>query len=171
MQTTLRHNLGFFSLCVFFCAFWLVAIIYVLSQGTEVWAGADALARQRVSWLPGPFSDTSPGLLIFAVVHGSSLGIVFVCSGFGRRYPKPPPPGSPTRPRWTHDLPLILVMLAWIGIGWTALGAPPLHLDQAQQFVLTVLWFSTFMFMAQITCAWIIARYGPPPVVRQAARK
>jgi hypothetical protein len=70
-----------------------------------------------------------------------------------------------------HNLSLILLMLAWIGIGWAALGAPPLHPDQVQQLALTLLVFSLFMLLAHATCAWIIARYGPPPLIRQAARK
>ena len=171
MQTTMRHNLGFFSLLLCFCAFWLVAIIYLLWQGSGVRADMYALAHQRLSWLPGPFSDTSPIFLIAGFIPWYSSFVIMLCAGFGRRYPKQLPPGSIPRPRWTHDLPLVLVMLAWIGFAWAALNSPPPSGGSTQQFVFGLLWLSLLMLLAHATCAWIIARYGPSPVVRQAARK
>jgi len=138
-----------------------VDVVWLIVALWAAWDSADlqrTLLAQSRSVLGVPISGA---MLIMWVLFASSWAFVMTCSGFGSRR-KQSAAGSSPRPRWAHDLPLTLYILAWIDLGGEALGSPPFArpLGVPSQFVLFS--FSALMFLTLSICACILARYGLP---------
>ena len=86
-----------------------------------------------------------------------SQNLIFICSGMGRANKHAQ---SSPRPQWTHDLPLILMIIAWIGMGWSAMGTPPLTLASDVRIQIAIIEFAILMIAAFLLCARIVTRYG-----------
>jgi len=127
-----------------------------------LWAAWDSAGLARLIVMPvGRVLDLPLfGFHILTMALGlpSQLLILQVTSR-GQRKNKAPAAGA-IRPRWTHDLPLLLLTLAYAILGWIFLGGLSVTLAAGTLAQVQAVCFAILMGLALLICAGIIARYG-----------